>query len=55
MVGAADASISAEEASVINQIARELDVPAPSLNQVRAEFVERLSAIQAMRRMNAEG
>ena len=52
VVGAADATISAEEASVINQIARELGVPADHLNQVRAEFVERLSAIQAMRRLN---
>jgi uncharacterized tellurite resistance protein B-like protein len=54
VVGAADATISAEEASVINQIARELDVPAPLLNQVRAEFVDRLSAIQAMRRLSQE-
>jgi uncharacterized tellurite resistance protein B-like protein len=52
VVGAADASISAEEASVINQIARELGVAAPLLNEVRLEFVERLSAIQAMRRMH---
>jgi uncharacterized tellurite resistance protein B-like protein len=54
VVGAADASISAEEASAINQIARELGVAAPLLNEVRLEFVERLSAIQAMRRMNQE-
>jgi uncharacterized tellurite resistance protein B-like protein len=52
VVGAADSSISAEEASVINQIARELDVPPALLNQVRADFVERLSAIQAMRRLH---
>jgi uncharacterized tellurite resistance protein B-like protein len=54
-IGASDASISAEEASVINEIARELDVAPPLLNQVRAEFVERLSAIQAMRRLNGGG
>jgi len=52
MVGAADTSISAEEASVINQIARELDIALPLVNQVRAEFVERMTAIQAMRRLN---
>jgi uncharacterized tellurite resistance protein B-like protein len=52
VVGAADTSISAEEASVINQIARELDVAPPLVNEVRAEFVERMSAIQAMRRLN---
>jgi uncharacterized tellurite resistance protein B-like protein len=51
-VGAADDSISADEASVVNQIARELDLSREQLNAVRAEFVERLSAIQALRRMN---
>jgi uncharacterized tellurite resistance protein B-like protein len=53
LVGAADESISSEEASVVNQIARELDVSRPDLNAVRAEFVERLSAIQALRRGSA--
>jgi len=51
-VGAADDSISAEEASVVNEIARELDLSREQLNAVRAEFVERLSAIQALRAMN---
>jgi uncharacterized tellurite resistance protein B-like protein len=54
-VGAADESISAEEASVVNEIARELDLSRDQLNAVRAEFVERLSAIQALRRMNQPG
>jgi uncharacterized tellurite resistance protein B-like protein len=55
-VGAADDSISADEASIVNEIARELDVSREQLNAVRAEFVERLSAIQALRRMGgAEG
>jgi len=53
LVGAADESISSEEASVVNQIARELDVSRPALNGVRAEFVERMSAIQALRRRSA--
>ena len=52
LVGAADDSISADEASVVNQIARELGVSREQLNAVRAEFIERLSAIQALRRLN---
>jgi uncharacterized tellurite resistance protein B-like protein len=55
VVGAADNSISADEAAVVNEIANELDVSREQLNQVRAEFVERLSAIQAMRRLNQPG
>jgi uncharacterized tellurite resistance protein B-like protein len=53
-VGAADESISAEEASVVNEVARELDLSREQLNAVRAEFVERLSAIQALRQLNRE-
>src|SRR5919198_4447827 len=49
LVAVADGSISAEEASVVNEIARELDVTRPDLNKVREEFVERFSAIQLMR------
>lgn len=51
-VGAADDSISADEASIVNQIARELDVSREDLSAVRAEFHERLSAMQALRRLN---
>ena len=54
-VSAADNSISATEASVVNEIARELDLTREQLNGVRAEFVEQLSAIQAMRRLNQPG
>jgi hypothetical protein len=43
LVGAADESISSEEASVVNQIARELDVERAKLNAVREEFVERFA------------
>ena len=50
LVAVADGSISAEEAAVVNEIAHELDVTRQDLNGVRAEFVERFSAIQAMRR-----
>jgi uncharacterized tellurite resistance protein B-like protein len=51
-VGAADGSISSDEASVVNEIARELDMSRDQLNTVRAEFVDNLSAIQAMRRLH---
>ena len=51
-VGAADDSISADEASIVNEIARELGLSREQLNAVREEFVERLSAIQALRRLN---
>ena len=54
-VGAADDTIGPEEAGAVNQIARELDVTREDLNEVRAEFHENLSAIQAIRRMAAEG
>jgi tellurite resistance protein len=54
VVSAADRSISAEEASVVNEIARELDVDPHLVNGVREEFVEQISAIQALRRMEAE-
>jgi uncharacterized tellurite resistance protein B-like protein len=50
LVAVSDGSISAEEASVVNEIARELDVARSDLNKVREEFVERFSAIQSMRR-----
>jgi uncharacterized tellurite resistance protein B-like protein len=53
-VGAADQTITAEESGVMNQIANELDLDRDSLNRVRSEFHENLSAIQAMRRMTAE-
>jgi len=54
-VSAADNSISATEASVVNEIARELDLTREQLNEVRSDFVEQLSAIQAMHRLNQPG
>ena len=47
LVGAADESISAEEVSVLGQIARELDIDRADLNAIRAEFADRLALIQA--------
>jgi uncharacterized tellurite resistance protein B-like protein len=49
-IEAADGMISAEEASVSNEIARELDIGANDLNTIRDEFHEQLSSVQAMRR-----
>lgn len=54
-VAAASGSISAEEASVVNEIAHELDVERAKLNAVREEFVEQLSAIQELRRIQDRG
>ncbi len=47
LVGAADDSISSEESSVLQQIARELDVERADVNVIRNEFAPKLSAIQA--------
>ena len=49
-IGAEDGTITAEEASTVNEIARELDVERDVVNAVRAEFHEQLSAVQALRR-----
>jgi uncharacterized tellurite resistance protein B-like protein len=49
-IGAADGTINAEEAAVVNEIARELDIEREDVNTVRAEFHEQLSAVQALRR-----
>jgi tellurite resistance protein len=49
-VAAADGTIGAEEASVVNEIARELDLEPNEVNPLRDEFHEQLSAVQAVRR-----
>jgi transposase-like protein len=53
-IAAASGSISAEESSEVNEIARELDIEADTLNAIRAEFHEQLESVQAVRRA-AEG
>jgi tellurite resistance protein len=53
-VSAASGSISAEETAVLNQIASELSIDPDVLNAIRAEFRERMSSVQAVRRI-AEG
>ena len=49
-VEAADGTITAEEASVVNEIARELDIERADVNKVREEFHEQLSSVQALRK-----
>jgi uncharacterized tellurite resistance protein B-like protein len=49
-VEAADGTINAEEASVVNEIARELDIERADLNAIRDEFHEQLSSVQALRK-----
>jgi Tellurite resistance protein TerB len=50
-VVAANDSISSDEASVVNEIARELDIDRPTLNAIREEFVEKIDAIRAAHRI----
>jgi uncharacterized tellurite resistance protein B-like protein len=50
-IGAVDGTITAEEASVVNEIARELDLEREQVNAVRADYHEQLSAVQALRRV----
>jgi len=50
-IEAADGTINAEEASVTNEIARELDIERADLNAVRDEFHEQLSSVQALRQV----
>jgi uncharacterized tellurite resistance protein B-like protein len=50
-IAAANGSISAEETSVLNQIAEELDIDDAALNTIRADYHEQLSSVQTLRRM----
>ncbi|MEX1169090.1 MAG: TerB family tellurite resistance protein [Chloroflexota bacterium] len=54
-IGAASGTISAEETAVLNQIAGELDIDAPALNAIRAEFRDRMSSVQRVRRLSGAG
>jgi len=49
-VEAADGTINAEEASIANEIARELDLERDEVNAIRDEYHEQLSAVQALRK-----
>ncbi len=50
-IGAASGSISAEEASALSQIGKELGLDADVINDVRADFHERITAVQEVRRL----
>ncbi len=54
-IGAASGTISAEETAVLSQIAGELDIDASELNAIRAEYHDRLSAVQQVRRVTRGG
>ena len=51
VIGAANGTISAEETAIVNEIAAELDIDDATLNAIRAEFHEKLSSVQAIRRI----
>lgn len=54
-VAAASGAISAEETAVLNQIAKELALDPDVVNGIRAEFHERLSSVQTVRRLADRG
>jgi uncharacterized tellurite resistance protein B-like protein len=51
LVGAADDTITAQESDTLQQIAKELDIDRDAINKIRNEFAPKLSAIQAMLRL----
>jgi tellurite resistance protein len=54
-ISAANGTISADEAAVVNQIARELDIDDAALNAIRADYHEQLSSVQQIRRVTGAG
>ncbi len=54
-VGAVSGSISAEENAIVNQIANELDLDLKEIAEVRSEFHDRLSVVQALQRLRESG
>ena len=54
-ISAASGAISAEETAVLNQIAGELDLDASALNEIRAEYHDRISAVQRLRQVSGGG
>ncbi len=53
-VTAANGMISAEETAVLNQIAGELDIEDAEMNVIRADYHERFSAVQQIRRVTGD-
>ncbi len=54
-VSAASGSISAEESAAVNEIGRELQLDPEVVNSIRAEFHERIAAVQEVRRLAGGG
>jgi tellurite resistance protein len=54
-VSAASGSISAEESAEVNQIANELGLDAAAVSAIRADFRERMSSVQEVRRLAGQG
>ena len=50
-VSAANGSISAEESAEVNEIANELDVDPAALASIRAEYHDRITSVQRVRRL----
>jgi len=50
LVDAVDDEISAEESAVLNEIANELNLDAPTIARIRGEFTDRYAVVKAMRR-----
>jgi uncharacterized tellurite resistance protein B-like protein len=55
LVGAADGSITAEESGTLSSIANELGVDEAQIHALRAEFADKFSAIQEMRKAQGSG
>jgi uncharacterized tellurite resistance protein B-like protein len=53
VVMAADDEVDATEAWLVNRVAEELDVERADLNEIRAEFHDRLSSVRAIREIAA--
>ncbi len=51
LVGAADDTITSEESDTLQEIAKELDIDRDAVNVIRNEFAPKLSAIQALLRL----
>jgi uncharacterized tellurite resistance protein B-like protein len=55
LVGSADGTINAEETGTLGQIADELQVDREQLTELRRQFADKMSAVQALRRQSADG
>lgn len=54
-IGAASGTISAEESATMNQIASELKLDTAVVSAIRAEFHDRFSSVQEVRRLAGQG